>query len=395
MVRRNAHKVALAVLGAICVVVVLVTCGRIATDPAITVGFVYDTDETTAYSYNFYKAQEALQAVYGDRIKVFMYSNVQENNVRAPMQKLAERGCKVIFTNSHGNVRQLAREFPNIEFCQVSCEPYPTEDVSPNYHSFNGEVYQVRYASGVVAGIKLQQMIEARTIRPNEALAGFVAAYPNAEVISGYTAFLLGIRSVVPQATMRVKYTNSWNSYTLEKACASELLDEGCVVISQHTDTIGPAIACEEYYARDVFHVGYNMDMTDVASYTSLTSARIDWTPYVRGAVDAIIAGKPIEDVVQGNVHANNDMSGGIKDGWVRLTRLNDALLPKGTQSRVDELMQELQNGHIDVFHGDYTGKNPADPTDVVDLHTGFKENKDSSIPSFCYVLDDVITVDE
>jgi len=395
MVRKNVRKVAFVVFAAVCIVVAMVTCSHIATDPTITVGFVYDTDETTAYSYNFYKAQEALQAAYGDRIKVFMYSNVQADSIREPMQKLAGRGCKVIFTNSYGNVRQLAREFPNIEFCQVSSESYPLADALPNYHTFKGEAYQTRYASGVVAGIKLQQMVEEHLLQPSEAVAGFVAAYPTSEVISGYTAFLLGVRSVVPQATMRVKYTNSWNSYTLEKACASELLDEGCVVISQHTDTIGPAIACEEYYARDVCHVGYHVDMTDVAPYTSLTSARIDWTPYVKGAVEAVIAGKPIEDVVQGNVHANNDMSGGIQDGWVSLTRLNDALLPQGTQARVDELMQELQRGHIDVFHGDYTGTNPADPTDVVDLHTGFKENKDSSVPSFCYVLDDVITVDE
>jgi basic membrane protein A len=222
---------------------------------------------------------------------------------------------------------------------------------------------------------------------------GFVAAFPYTEVISGYTAFLLGVRSVVENATMEVVYTYAWDNYVLEKDCATLLLDDGCQVISQHTDTVGPAVACEEYYARDVFHVGYNQSMADVAPNTSLASARICWEPYVEGAVRAQLADKPIEDMVGGNIHPKNDVSAGFDLGWVELLGLNEELLPAGSGNRIDGAITEMRQRTNPVFVGDYRGVNPDDPNDVCYLGGGFHENADSSIPSFHYVLDDVITV--
>ena len=198
-----------------------------------------------------------------------MCSNVLDEHIHLAVEKLAAGKCDIIFTNSYGNIRDLAPRYPHIQFCQASFDPVPKE-APANYHTFKGEVYQGRYASGVVAGLKLKEMIQKGKIRPEEAKLGFVAAFPYPEVISGFTAFLLGARSVVPQTVMYVKYTNIWDSYTLEKACAEELLEEGCVILSQHSDTVGPAIACEESYAKDVYHVGYNIDMTDAAPHTSL-----------------------------------------------------------------------------------------------------------------------------
>lgn len=361
----------------------------------ITVGFMYDNDESTPYSYSFYLAQEELQATFGKQVRVIMQGNVPEDDVRTPVTKLANQGCDIIFTNGYGDVRSMAAEYPDIEFCQVSNDAYPASDALSNYHTFKGEAYQARYASGVVVGLKLQQMIDKGIIDPTEAKTGFVAAYPFTEVISGFTAFLLGVRSVVPTATMQVKYTDVWGSYTLEKECASELLDEGCVIISQHSDTVGPAIACEECYAHEAYHVGYNIDMTDVAPNTSLTSARINWTPYVVGAVQAVMDGTPIEDTVDGKVHPCNDMSAGFEQGWVELTPLNAKLLPKDAQAVVNQAISDLASGQTEVFCGDYHGVNPADASDVIDLADGFVENADSSIPSFCYLLDDVVSVED
>lgn len=361
----------------------------------VTVGFIYDNDVRTPYSYDFFLAQRALQEAYSDKVDVVMYENILDDELAAPMEHLAQDGCDVIFTNNYGNVREFARRYPEIQFCQVSNSPYPSDEALPNYHTFKGEAYQARYVSGVVAGLKLQDMIDKGRIQPDEAVVGFVAAFPTSEVISGYSAFILGVRSIVPQATMRVKYTDEWSAYTLEKACAKELIEEGCVIISQHTDTVGPAIACEECYEHAAFHVGYNIDMTDVAPDTSLTSVRLDWAPYVIGAVDAVMRGKPIEDTIAGRVHADNDMSAGFEDGWVEITKLNEQLLPEGTQAQVDKTIAAIKDGSLQVFLGNYTGVNPADPNDVIDLRKGFVENESSSIPSFRYILTDVVVEEE
>ena len=357
-----------------------------------TVGFIYDNDETAPYSYNFYLAQEAVQKTWQGKVRTIMRSNVLDEHIHLAVQKLAEGKCDIIFTNSYGNIRDLAPKYPHIQFCQASFDSHPKE-APANYHTFKGEVYQGRYVSGVVAGLKLEEMIKKGKIKPEEAQLGFVAAYPYPEVISGFTAFLLGARSVVPQTVMYVKYANTWDSYTLEKACAEELLEEGCVILSQHSDTVGPAIACEESYAKDVYHVGYNIDMTDAAPHTSLTGTRINWTPYVLGAVKAVMDNKPIEKAVAGTVHPNHDMSAGFKENWVEMTRLNTALLPEGAQARIKATLDELKSGKRQVFKGNYTGVNPEDPKDTVDLRKGFTENKDSSVSSFHYILKDVITV--
>ncbi len=386
--------VALLVLAALAVVGCVAYVAGTARN-TVTVGFIYDNDEMTPYSYNFYLAQKTLQETYDDKVKAVMVSNVLDSEIDAAVERLAADECDIIFSNNYGNLRELAKRYPNIEFCQVSSIAYPPEEAQPNYHTFKGEVYQVRYVSGIVAGLKMQQMIDQGTLNPQDAMVGYVAAYSTPEVTSGYSAFILGVRSVVPQATLRVKYTDTWNSYTLEKACATELLDEGCVVISQHSDTIAPAIACEECYAKEVYHVGYNIDMTDVAPNTSLTSARINWTPYVLGAVDAIMHNRPIEQTVQGTVHANNDMSAGFEHDWVELTQLNEKLLPEDTQQRVDQVIAELRDGDRQVFVGAYEGVNPVDTADTIDLREGFVENKDSSIPAFYYLLRDVVTVEE
>jgi basic membrane protein A len=358
----------------------------------VTVGFIYDNDETAPYSYNFYLAQEAVQKTYQNKVRTVMCSNVLDEQIHLSVQKLVDGKCDIIFTNSYGNIRDLAVKYPHIQFCQASFDPKP-QKAPDNYHTFKGEAYQGRYVSGVVAGLKLEEMIKKGKIKPEEAKLGFVAAYPYPEVISGYTAFLLGARSVVPQTVMFVKYTNIWDSYTLEKACAEELLEEGCVILSQHSDTVGPAIACEESYARDVYHVAYNIDMTDAAPHTSLTGTRINWTPYILGAVNAVMENKPIEKTVAGNVHPNNDMSAGFKENWIEMTKLNTAILPEGARSRIDAAIEDLKTGKCQVFQGDYTGVNPNDPKDTVDLRNGFTENKESSVSSFHYVLKDVITV--
>ncbi|MCR5282265.1 MAG: BMP family ABC transporter substrate-binding protein [Lachnospiraceae bacterium] len=364
---------------------------------ALRVGFVYDGDESTPYTANFIRAQEQIESELGERIVTIVKANVKEERIQDALDELAEQQVDMIFTTSYGygeKAKEFAEKHPNVQVCQATCANANTDPVLKNYHTFMGEIYEGRYIAGVVAGMKLSELIQKGELERDSIKIGYVGAYPYAEVISGYTAFLLGIRSIVPEAKMYVKYADSWSAYNVEKQLAQELIDEGCVVISQHSDTIGPAVACEEGSKEQiVFHVGYNQSMIDVAPTTSLISTRINWTPYIEGAIKAVIAGKQIEDQVKGHVHGN-DIGAGFEKDWVQMMELNEHIAAPGTQNQIDKLTRQFATTGKTVFQGPYTGTNPYDPSDTINLEDGFEENKEASAPSFGYVLDDVITVE-
>ncbi len=364
----------------------------------VTVGFIYDGDAATPYSANFIRAEEALRNELGDRVTIIPIRNVSEADSESHIRDLCEAGCDIIFTTSYGyeeSAKICAHEYPDIEFCQATGDNANTDPVLPNYHTFMGEIYEGRYISGVLAGMKLHEMIADGTITEEEAVVGYVGAFPFAEVISGYTAFFLGVRSVVSGAVMKVKYSNTWSGYSEEYRLAQELIDEGCVLISQHSDTIGPAVACEEAHGqgKTVIHVGYNTSMEGVAPATSLVSCRINWNPYILGAVKAVMNNEKIEDAVPGHVHGN-DIGAGFEKDWVQLLDINDAVAAKGSDARAGDLIQQFRAGDVPVFKGNYTGTNPADAADTIDLSNGFPENAQRSAPAFCYVLDDVIEIE-
>ncbi len=362
----------------------------------ITVGFVFDGDESAPYSYNFIRAIHQIESQYGDKVTVIPVRNITEDHIAEALDTLAEQKCDLIVTTSYGYAaytKEFAGEHPEIEFIEATGDNANTDPVYDNYHTFMGEIYQGRYVAGIAAGMKLEEMIQNGIISPEEAVIGYVAAFPVAEVISGYTAFFLGIRSRVPTATMKVCYTNSWSDYVMEKEYTEKLIADGCVIISQHSDTIGPAVACEEAdEPHPVYHVGYNQSMMDVAPTTSLISTRINWTPYILGAVDAVLKQKKIEDHVSGTVRGN-DMSASFNKNWVQMVELNTIIATKGTQEEIDQAIRSFKNGKVHVFKGDYIGVNPDDPNDIWDLNTEFKENKNASSPSFHYVLKDVIEI--
>lgn len=363
----------------------------------LTVGFIYDNDESTPYTYNFSLAGDELKRVYGERVTIETCSNVLDDDMEEPIRELAQKGCDIIFFNGYSElVRKLAPEYPDIQFCQTSYMDMYGQSVPANYHTFKGETYQGRYVSGIAAGVKLRQMILEGIISEDEAIVGFVAAFPTSEVISGYTAYLMGVRSVVSQAVMHVCYTGSWSSYALEKSAAQHLIDEGCVILSQHTDTIGPAIACEQAFEEHpVYFVGYNQSMSEVAPAASLITFRICWEPYVLGAVDAVFKDEEIESVVQGKIHGT-DMSAGFDKGWVEMDDLNELAAAPGTEDAMKDAIERFKRGNGDfVYRGNYTGVNPDDPSDTIDLRKGYIENANTSYPLFHYILTDIITVDD
>lgn len=365
---------------------------------SIRVGFIYVGDSCDAYTNNFIKAQKAIEKEYGERVELLAKYNVAEGKEEVYIKELVEAGCDLIFATSYGygeTVKRIAADYPEIQFCMATCSNANEQPVLPNYHNFMGEIYQGRYISGVVAGMKIKELIEEGTISGEQVKIGYVGAFPYAEVISGYTAFFLGARSVVPNVEMEVVYTDSWGDYDLEKRLAFQLIEDGCVIISQHSDTSGPAVACEEMRGDYVaFHVGYNLSMADVAPITSIISSRIDWQKYMVAATGAVLKGKKIEDAVDGNVHGN-DISGGFKEEWVQMLKLNATVAAKGTEEVIQQLIQQFCQGDIDVYRGDYVGVDPFNPEDTFDLRKGFQENRDESAPSFHYVLKDVIHISE
>ena len=362
----------------------------------LTVGFIYDNDESTPYTYNFSLAKDAVEREYMDRVDILTCSNVLDDEMEEPLRELAGKGCDIMFFNGYSDlVMKLAPEYPDIQFCQTSYMDMSGQSVPDNYHTFKGEAYQGRYVSGIAAGMKMKEMIDEGIITEDQAKVGFVAAFSTPEVISGYTAFLLGVRSVVPQAVMSVKYTQTWSSYALEKSSAEELINEGCVIISQHTDTIGPAIACEEALeSRQVYFVGNNQSMSEVAPGSSLVTSRVCWEPYVLAAVDAVMNDKSIESVVTGRIHAS-DASAGFESGWVEIEDLNLQVAAPGTEEAMNKTIEQFKRGNTDfVFKGDYVGVDPDDPSDKIDLKGGYRENENTSYPTFHYILSDVITIE-
>lgn len=362
----------------------------------VKVGFVYSEDESTPYTANFVMAQRALQAEYAGKIEVMFKSNVLARDSEQPMRDLIRSGCRILFINMDTDIPiTLAREFPEVTFCQASMPTISIEGAPDNYHTFNGEIYQARYVSGVVAGMKLRQLLDSGAVLAKDAYVGYVAANSTAEVISGYTAFILGVRSVAPEAMMRVRYTGSWSNYNEEKKQAWELIDEGCLIIAQHVNTMAPAVACEEAAAagRRVYHVGYHQSMMDVAPSSALVSIRTNWAPYMIQAVQAVMDNKKIEEAVDGNVHGN-DMSAGFEADWVELLEMNRFVAAEGTEAKVQKTIDGLKKGRIKVFSGNYIGVNPMNPADTIDLNQGYIECQYSSRPSFNYVLKDCIMIE-
>ena len=229
-----------------------------------------------------------------------------------------------------------AGEYPDIQFCHATGYQAASSGLS-NMHNYFDSIYEARYVSGVVAGMKLNEMIENGDITAEEAKIGYVGAFPYAEVISGFTSFYLGARSVCESATMEVQYTNSWADMAGEAEVASQLIANGCVLISQHADTTGAPTACE---TAKVPCVGYNVDMTSVAPDAALTSPTNNWGVYYTHAVQCVLDGTPIE----------TDWCQGFAEDAVRITPVNEAVAAEGTDAKVEEVEAALKDGSLHVF---------------------------------------------
>lgn len=367
---------------------------RIKEEKHIKVGYIYVADASNPYTCNFIKAQKLIEETYGDQVESVIEYNVTEGNEGPAVERLISAGCELIFGTSYGygsSLKEAAAVHPEIQFCAATSDN-AENPVVPNYHTFMGRIYEGRYISGCVAGMKIKELTENGTISGKDVKIGYVGAFPYAEVISGYTAFYLGVKSVVPDVTMKVRYTYSWSDYAAEKRIAKELIEENCIIISQHSDTMGPAVACEEAIgSRLVHHVGYNQSMLDIAPRTSLTGCRINWAPYMLSAAGAVLEDKDIESVQQA-VQYEQDACAGFDYDWVEMLEMNEVLVNEEMRNEIDRYIREFIESPHTVFTGEYKGVNPYNENDVIDLADSYEENEFQSAPSFCYVLDGIET---
>ena len=301
-------------------------------------GFIFLHDENSTYDLNFMNAAKAACEALG--VEYLTKTNIPEGQeCYEAACELADAGCNFIFADSFGHedyMIEAAKEFPEIQFCHATGTKAHTEGLA-NFHNAFASIYEGRYLAGIAAGMKLNEMIEKGDIKEEEAVMGYIGAYTYAEVISGYTSFYLGAKSVCPSATMKVTFTGSWYDETAEKEGANKLIEDGCVLISQHADSMGAPTACE---TAGVPNVSYNGSTESACPNTFIVSSRIDWQPYFEYCLDAVANGTEIA----------TDYTGSLETGSVALTELGKTAPAAGTQEAIDAAKADLIAGKIKVF---------------------------------------------
>lgn len=357
------------------------------------VGVIYIGDENEGYTAAHMKGIDEMEEKLGlDDSQIIEKTLIGEDEgCYDAAADLADQGCQIIFANSFGHetyILEAAGEYPEVQFCHATGTQAASSGLS-NMHNYFTNIYEARYVSGVVAGLKLNEMIEDGTVKEDACKMGYVGAFPYAEVISGYTAFYLGAKSVCPSVTMEVKYTNSWASFDLEKECADALISDGCVLISQHADTTGAPTACE---AAGVPCVGYNISMIATAPDQALTSASNNWGIYMTYAVQSVLDGTEIPA----------DWCKGFSDGAVLITELNDKAVAPGTKEKVEEVEAKLASGELHVFdtstwtvNGETLDSYKKDGSDIEYISDGyFHESEFASAPAFDIFIDGIKNID-
>ena len=343
----------LAMLLALVMALSLVACGEKkddtqgngdgdATAAKVKVGFITLHDENSTYDKNFIDAAKEACANLGlvENEDYFIKTNVGETERCAEVAAdLVDAGCNIIFADSFGHepyMIEVAKANPEVQFCHSTGTRAHTEGLA-NYHNAFASIYEGRYLAGIAAGLKLNAMIEAGDIKAEEAKMGYVGAFTYAEVVSGYTSFYLGAKSVCPTVTMDVTFTGSWYDETLEKEGAEKLIQGGCKLISQHADSLGAPTACEN---AGVPNVSYNGSTQAACPNTYIISSRINWAPYYEYAIKAVMDGTAI-DV---------DWTGTLATNSVVLTDLNTTVAAEGTAEAIAAATEKLEKGEIHVF---------------------------------------------
>ena len=360
-------------------------------------------DENSTYDLNFINGfKEAMGELGLSEDQYMIKTGVPEGQeCYDAAAELADAGCKLIFSDSFGHqdyMLQAAQEFPDVQF--VSC----TGDKAlvsgqENYHNAFASIYEGRYLAGVAAGMKLNEIKEAGKLKGDVPKMGYVGAFTYAEVISGYTSFYLGAKSVCPDVVMDVTFTGSWYDETAEKEGANKLIQGGADLISQHADSFGAPTACE---TAGIPNVSYNGSTKDAGPNTYIISSKINWAPYFKLASEAVQKGEAFDE--------NNNWTGTLDTDSVQLTELNTDVAAEGTQAKLDEVMAGLKDGSIHVFDtstftvegktldsykADVEADEAYEPDTEVISDGYFHETEYRSAPYFNLAIDGITRLDE
>ena len=311
------------------------------------IGLICLHDTNSTYDKNFIDAFKAAAKDLGiPESNVIVRTNIDEDTpcYEAARDLATTQGCSVIFADSFGHedyIIQAAREYPNVQFCHATGTQAHTVDL-PNFHNAFANIYEGRYLAGVAAGLKIKEMIDnGESVNGNKVTAtskiGYVGAWPYAEVKSGYTSFFLGVRSIVPGITMEVSFTNSWYDEAAEKETANKMINDGCILISQHADSMGAPSACE---AKGVPNISYNGSTVASCPTTFIVSSKINWAPYYKMCIAKTIKGEAIP----------TDYVGTLKSGSVELTEINLDVAAEGTIAKLVEVRDQIVAGTLKIF---------------------------------------------
>jgi len=321
---------------------------------SLTVGAIMVGDETEGYTKahmdGIYAAEAAVEAATGKQINIVWKKKIGEDAACATAaEECIAAGAKLVITNSYGHefpIRDTIWENPQVMFVSMTGDLAKVSNWS-NWKNAFTNVYESRYVSGVVAGLKLQELIANGQVADknkdgDDIKIGYVGAFPYAEVVSGYTAFYLGIKSIVPNVKMTVQYTNSWFDFDAEKTVANNLISQGCIIIGQHADSEGAPTACETALAAGttVYSVGYNVSMLAAAPNAALTSSSNVWAKYYTYLFTKMLAGETID----------TDWHAGYVDGAVEITALGTSCAA-GTAAKVQETIDAIKAGSLKVFN--------------------------------------------
>ena len=329
-------------------------------------------DEASTYDLNFINGVEKIKTLLGlTNDQVIYKKDIDESAACTDAaEDLVDQGCDIVFANSFGHETYLleaARNNPTVQFCHATGTMAHDAGVA-NFHNAFASIYEGRYLAGVAAGLKLNEMIANGKITADKAKMGYVGAFTYAEVMSGYTAFYLGAKSVCPSVTMDVQFTGSWYDEIKEKEAATALINAGCVLISQHADSMGAPSVCEE---RGVPNVSYNGSTDEACPETFIVSSRIDWAPYYYYIIKQYCNGDAIAA----------DWTGTVKTGSVVLTGVNKTAAADGTFEKIQEVAAKLADGTIKVFDTDnFTVNNAKLESYMADVNTDAAFTKDTQV---------------
>ena len=363
-------KKVLALVLAVCMISALCVCGAYADDVKdVKIGFIFLHDENSTYDLNFMNAAKEACEKLG--VEYVLKTNIPEGEECYDAAcDLADEGCDIVFADSFGHedyLIQAAKEYPEVQFCHATGTQAHTSELS-NIHNAFASIYEGRYLAGVAAGLKLNEMIANGEITEDQAKMGYVGAFTYAEVISGYTSFYLGAKSVCPSVTMEVTFTGSWYDETAEKEGANTLISNGAVLISQHADSMGAPTACETAGVPDV---SYNGSTEKACPNTFIVSSRINWAPYYEYIINCVANGEEIAA----------DWTGTIETGSVELSDIGAVAAAEGTAEKLEEVKAAILDGSVKVFDtATFTVEGETLESYMADVDTDAAYEKDTEV---------------